>query len=635
MDEKNGICPNCGVEGEGVGNLCSNPSCSSNGYHLIPFEFFTNKDSFSEDGKTIVSSEIGKLIDRYLIVKKLGQGGMGSVYLALQMPLMKEVALKVISAITLDDIAKKRFEREAKAVSVLYHPNIVSLVDFGFDPKNGFPYMALEYVKGGRELSTLMRVRKEQGEKWKPVEIVDIFSQILSGLSVAHRTGLMHRDIKPQNIMLVEVEGNPNMVKILDFGLAKTLGGETEALKLTVQGTILGTPNYMAPEQIIGRGEIDHRCDLYAVGAILFEMLTFKPLFQGATAQEVFAKRLDPDFDPFKEIEPGLIGENLKAFLRKSLAWEPSRRFFSAGEMKESLTAIFSSVADIHYDDGMRSSIEYAPTIQVMAQDVRDRGIVDGKALDSIDSSFLRGGSYDDREKIQEDEEPIISPRRRVINKILWIAGVILGVSLVIFILYKISVSKVSQNINAVEISDAGLNYTVFDATDFKTEVIEEDETGVDERMGTIRIINAEDEEKISGKGEKKGKKGPTITLLDAFSQSDVQGQVSGEEVGEDLIDRDREDATEVLSLQEVPSKGEIEKVFGELRKRIEKCAAGLEEKIGVNATIRFRGKDGIVEGVNNLIVVPTEILQCVKKEIAETKVSPFTQDNFTEVFNY
>jgi len=333
--------------------------------HVVPPESLERLRARS--GGAPPDPEIGRLVDRYLIVEKLGQGGMGAVFLALQMPLARPVALKMVAGIVLDPAARQRFEREAKAVSILYHPNIVSLVDFGFDPATGAPFMALEYVRGGIELGDEMERLRAAGEAWGPDAVAAIFTQVLSGLSVAHTSGLIHRDIKPPNIMLTSVEGTPRFVKILDFGLARALEELPGLARITVQGAIMGTPQYMAPEQIAGKGGVDHRCDLYAVGAILFELLVQRPLYDAATPREIFTQKLDPLYEPAATIPQDRVGPPLARFLGKALARDPGARFQNAGEMKEALVrALDAARAEAAMGAPARAGdIGYAPTIQL------------------------------------------------------------------------------------------------------------------------------------------------------------------------------------------------------------------------------------------------------------------------------
>jgi len=330
------ICPHCLRFSGNVATPCRNVECSKKGYHYIPSRYLYSEN---QEGKFInIDPEIGKLIDKYLLVKRLASGGMGAIYLALQMPLQRKVALKMLAGINFKDDDRKRFEREAKTISLLYHPNIVSLFEFGYIPDSGAPFMALEYVEGD-DLATLIMRKKEKGEEWSREAIIRIFTQVLNGLGVAHNQGLVHRDMKPQNIMITNVEGNPWFVKILDFGLVRALVDIPGVEVITSHGELWGTPEYMAPEQLTDTGKIDHRCDLYAVGVILLEMLTGQAVFRRKSINEIFSLKLDDKFDPLSTVEPHKLSPLLELFFRKVLDPNPEKRFRNAGEMREALVS--------------------------------------------------------------------------------------------------------------------------------------------------------------------------------------------------------------------------------------------------------------------------------------------------------
>jgi serine/threonine protein kinase len=356
------ICPSCEGKGGEIGQPCHQQVCSKKGYHYIPRESYEHYRDWIADNMAAEDPEIGRYIHRYLIVEKLGQGGMGSVYLALQTPLMREVALKVVSGLTLDEKSRERFEREAKAISILYHPNIVSLIEYGLNPSTRAPFMAIEYIKGGKGLSDEIQRRREIQKRWTKAELKDIFSQILNGLSVAHKNSLVHRDMKPQNVMLVNFEGNPHFVKILDFGLSTMLEKIPGKPDLTAKGIIVGTPKYMAPEQLTGTGEVDHRVDIYSVGTFLFEMITGKPLYAGIETQEILARKLKDEISPLKYLPKGYLPPETEELLRKALSKDPSRRFSSAVEMKELLEAAMSTPGEL--PSLSEDTLPYAPTIE-------------------------------------------------------------------------------------------------------------------------------------------------------------------------------------------------------------------------------------------------------------------------------
>jgi serine/threonine-protein kinase len=229
----------------------------------------------------------------------------------------------------------------------------VKLHDFGvasFSGEDGFqvPYMALEYVKHGRTLRrAFAQMREERGGAPIPGDIVlSIFSQILNALGAAHVVGIIHRDMKPENVMVAPVMGNPYFVKVLDFGLAKAVGELTGvAGTLTRPDQFLGTAFYMAPEQAPKKGKVlsvDHRADLYAVAIMLFEVFTGVRPFDGATALEIMTKKVDPTYDPLSLKEAQGLPRGLREFLRKGMAKDPEARFASAPEMLSALEAVLT-----------------------------------------------------------------------------------------------------------------------------------------------------------------------------------------------------------------------------------------------------------------------------------------------------
>lgn len=266
---------------------------------------------------------IGELIDdRYRIERVLGTGGTGTVYLAEHVMMEKRVALKVLHAThAVVSSAMDRFQREAIALARIEHPNVVSATDFG-KLKNGAYYLALEFVEG----VSLGDVLAEE-----PVfdrdRAVGIAYQIASALGAAHSQGIVHRDLKTHNVMLMHTGGN-EVVKVLDFGLAKLRSKLTEGSISLSLGQIFGTPHYMAPEQISGEG-VDHRVDLYALGVILYEMLAGVRPFDAADVREILAQQATVEPAPL----PDTVPSNLRALVMRLLAKDKELRPASAQEV--------------------------------------------------------------------------------------------------------------------------------------------------------------------------------------------------------------------------------------------------------------------------------------------------------------
>jgi eukaryotic-like serine/threonine-protein kinase len=220
---------------------------------------------------------IGALIDeRYRVESLIAKGAVGSVYKAKQELLGRQVALKVLHGyLGADPESLVRFHREAKAISRLEHPNLLTLYDFGMT-SDGQPYFVMDLLNG----TTLAKVLSSEG-RLEPKRAISIVKQVLEALSEAHKKGIVHRDIKPPNIVLVEKEETKDFVKLVDFSIAKMADNSTvDPVQLTVDGIICGSPAYMSPEQCRG-ADVDGRSDIYSIGIVLFEALTGKTSFFG------------------------------------------------------------------------------------------------------------------------------------------------------------------------------------------------------------------------------------------------------------------------------------------------------------------------------------------------------------------
>jgi len=266
---------------------------------------------------------------RYEVYAKLGEGGMGAVYAARQAPLGRTVALKVLlKQLTDDPIAVKRFEKEALAISRLAHPNTVTIFDFG-TTEQGLMYIAMEFLEG-RSLRQAIEVEAPM----EPRRAVHILAQIARALSEAHLRGVIHRDLKPDNIMLVPTAGETDFVKVLDFGVAKLRSQQGVDVKTLTQGDVIfGTPRYMSPEQVNGIMN-DSRSDLYAVGAIGYEMLAGCALFDGDSAMKILMAHLQQKPRPFAQLpRPVKVPHPLEKLVMKLLSKAPEDRHQTADEL--------------------------------------------------------------------------------------------------------------------------------------------------------------------------------------------------------------------------------------------------------------------------------------------------------------
>ena len=227
------------------------------------------------------------LLENYSVGDLIGVGGMGAVYRGEQKTTRQQVAIKVLwRDLAKDPVEVKRFTREARAASLLAHPNSVRVFDFGVDAKTQALCMIMEHLVG-QKLSDALR----RSPVLDPIRTVHIVSQVAKALEESHRKGIVHRDIKPDNIFLQEIAGERDFAKILDFGLAKFVTGDYERDQLTRSGYVVGSPEYMAPEQASG-GEVSAAADIYSLGIVLFECLTGRLPFDATTTAEVLRKHI-------------------------------------------------------------------------------------------------------------------------------------------------------------------------------------------------------------------------------------------------------------------------------------------------------------------------------------------------------
>jgi serine/threonine-protein kinase len=265
---------------------------------------------------------------RYRVVRRIGSGGMGAVYEAVQEDLGRRVAVKVVHPHLLEEPELlQRFRREAQAAAALGHPNIVQITDFSSTGETAF--LVMEYLTG-ESLGEALR----REATLPPQRVAFIASQMLAALEAAHRAGIVHRDVKPDNVFLTSIAGVSDVVKILDFGVAKLQGNAVDA-RLTTTGALLGTPAYMAPEQARGK-EVDARADIYAVGACMYHALSGRAPFEAQSFNALlFAIAEDPP-KPLSSLRPDVDPE-LAALVERALAKSPASRFARAGEMRDAL----------------------------------------------------------------------------------------------------------------------------------------------------------------------------------------------------------------------------------------------------------------------------------------------------------
>jgi serine/threonine protein kinase len=266
---------------------------------------------------------VGRVVDRYQIMERLGGGAMGSVYRAKHAVLDRQCALKVLyGEYAHDENLRKRFEREAKAVSRIRHPNVVAVSDFG--THDSLTFLVMDYVEG-RPLDRII----EEEAPLTPSRTARLARQIAAGLQEAHSQGFVHRDMKPPNVMVGGVRGRED-VRILDFGLVSLLYRRIDAERLTIEGQLVGTPMYMSPEQTLDAA-VGPRADLYSLGVMMYEMLTSRPPF-------VHEGRIALMFSHVHQPPPPLpMCGGLEMVVMRLLAKKPEDRFQSAKDLMESL----------------------------------------------------------------------------------------------------------------------------------------------------------------------------------------------------------------------------------------------------------------------------------------------------------
>ena len=304
------VCPHCGTEYETAARFCP-----ADGTALRP------KGSDSLIGSV--------LAERYHILKRIGEGGMGRVYLGEHVKMNRQCAIKVMSPALVNDAeSASRFAREASSAARIIHPNVAAVFDYG--ESDGLVYLVMEYVDGEPLSRLLAREAPFAIER-----AVDLARQIADGLGAAHELGIVHRDLKPDNILVTRSKSGREVAKVVDFGIAKAMQeGAGEALTRT--GLVIGTPEFMSPEQLLG-DPIDARSDLYALGCILHLMLTAAPAFDAPTREQMIKRRLSENPPHAQELDPG-IPDSIDRVIVKLLARTPDDRYGSAAEVRDALS---------------------------------------------------------------------------------------------------------------------------------------------------------------------------------------------------------------------------------------------------------------------------------------------------------
>ena len=347
------ICPSCNTHYDAQAAFCGN--C---GHRL------------GEDGGAPAADPlIGMVIDgRYRIIDLIGRGGMGAVYRVEHVKMGKIMAMKLLHGeLSRDTDIARRFRREAQAVSQLSHMNTVSVFDFG--ASQGLMYLVMEYIEG-KDLAEVQRIEG----RLDPSRVVEILIQVCSGLIEAHGKGIVHRDLKPENIIVGRTQDGQEFAKVVDFGLAELRFSKSRT-RITAQGSLVGTPYYMAPEHIRGES-VDARTDIYALGAVMFKLLTGEPPFFAPTPMGIITKHLVDQVEAPSRRFPHLgLPPEADAIVLKAMSKAPGDRYQSAEGMRRALADLavrldpgsdagrFTSGADLR---GMRpTAVDRAPDVNV------------------------------------------------------------------------------------------------------------------------------------------------------------------------------------------------------------------------------------------------------------------------------
>jgi serine/threonine protein kinase len=275
------------------------------------------------------------LADRYRVVRRLGSGGMGTVYLAEHIVLRKSFAVKVLST---DFWSKRssvdRFLQEARTASLIQHHNVVEITDFGY-AEDKVPFLVMELLEGD-ELGDV--IRRDGAMAWPRVRVLML--QILAALEAAHERGIIHRDMKPQNCFCVHRSDGELIVKVLDFGIAKVINDDVDFKTLTRPGTVMGTPHYMSPEQANSE-VLDVRADVYSAGVIAFELLTGHVPFQARGFLGVLSKVLTEDIPSMASVAPeAKVHPKVEAIVRRAMAKDRNERHATAAEFAAAIRAL-------------------------------------------------------------------------------------------------------------------------------------------------------------------------------------------------------------------------------------------------------------------------------------------------------
>ena len=316
----------------------------------IPERRLRTLDAMTREDLTLVSgiNDMGRggdpdsldeidLPEHYKLISPLSEGGMGIIYSGEHVHTGQKLAIKLLHpTFARQATAVERFKQEAKAVGSLMHPNLVSITDFGITERRRIPYLIMELIPG---INLEQLLKSEHG--MPPQRFFSVFDQVLDALSHAHKRMVIHRDMKPSNILLTQTDDGRDFVKIVDFGIAKMMSGEGEeggnTQELTRTGDLIGSPLYMSPEQGLGT-KLDARSDIYSVGCVMYECIIGKPPLMGATAVQTIMMHVNESPQSLRAARPELnIPAGIDNFVMKALSKNPNHRYQTMDEMREAL----------------------------------------------------------------------------------------------------------------------------------------------------------------------------------------------------------------------------------------------------------------------------------------------------------
>lgn len=408
-----------------------------------------------------------KINDRYEIIRNIGEGGMANVYLAIDTILNRKVAVKILRGdLATDEKFVRKFQREASAASNLDHPNIVGIYDVGED--DGNYYIVMEYVEG----QTLKSLIKRRGSLTL-LEVVDIMTQLTSGIEHAHEKGIIHRDIKPQNVLILD----DGLVKIADFGIAQALNSN----ELTQTNSVMGSVHYLPPEQANGIGST-YKSDIYSLGILMFELLIGKVPFKGENAVEIAIKQMKDPIPSVCDLKED-IPQSVENIILKATAKNPKNRYDTVEDMKYDIKTCLDE------DKKNEPKIVFPfPEFE------KDEEIVSR-------TRTRKNEDIEEKEEIKEEKKN---------SKAIWITGIILTILVAVILFFVILYPKMTVP-KTVEIPDV-TNMSVKEATDelekIGLKVSTEDKEDYSDEINEGNVI------KTSPRAGKSIKEGASITLV-------------------------------------------------------------------------------------------------------------------------